>query len=208
VNAALDAHRHAVSTDWRESMPVLTGRTVTLRELEMSDAASLLELLTTAEVARFISPPPTSLAGFERFIAWAKNERSRGQYICFAVVPHGTTTAVGLFQIRQLERGFANAEWGFAIGQPFWGTGIFGDGAHLVVDFAFDVLGAMRLEARAAVANGRGNGALRKIGAVPEAVLRRSFSRGGDYVDQVLWSILPTDWRHAKTVWGSRIYVH
>ena len=41
------------------------------------DAASLFALLTTEEVARFISPPPTSVEGFEKFIAWAHRERQR-----------------------------------------------------------------------------------------------------------------------------------
>ncbi len=65
----------------------------------------------------------------------------------------------------------------------------------MVVDFAVDVIGAHRLEARAAVANGRGNGALRKIGAVQEGVLRRSFVRNGVHHDQVLWGIVAEDWR-------------
>ena len=198
----------AVSTDWREAVPILTGSMVTLRELELRDAPSLLALLTTAEVARFISPPPTSVEGFERFIGWAQRERQRGAYVCFAVVPHGLQTAVGLFQIRQLEPGFATAEWGFALGSAFWGTGMFADGAQLTVDFAFEAIGATRLEARAALANGRGNGALRKIGAVQEAVLRQAFMCQGRYIDQVLWSIIESDWRQAKTVWGSGVQVH
>ena len=197
-----------VTTEWRTALPVLTGTMVTLRELEMRDAPSLLALLTTAEVTRFISPPPTTVEGFERFITWANRERERGTYVCFAVVPHGMTTAVGLFQIRQLEPGFATAEWGFALGAAFWGTGMFTDGAHLAVDFAFEVLGTSRLEARAAIANGRGNGALRKIGAVQEAVLRRSFLWQGQYIDQALWSIVQSDWRQAKVVRRSRMMVH
>ena len=48
---------------------------------------------------------------------------------------------------------------------------------RLVLTFAFDVVGVHRLEARAAVQNGRGNGALRKIGAVQEGILRKSFLR-------------------------------
>jgi RimJ/RimL family protein N-acetyltransferase len=76
----------------------------------------------------------------------------------------------------------------------------------MVVDFAFDVIGVHRLEARAAVGNGRGNGALRKIGAVQEGVLRQSFLRGGEYLDQVLWSILANDWRQSKAVWGQRVH--
>jgi ribosomal-protein-serine acetyltransferase len=82
---------------------------------------------------------------------------------------------------------------------------VFLDGARLVVDFAFDVLGTHRLEARAAVKNGRGNGALRKLGAVQEGLLRRSFLRHGEYLDQVLWTILAEDWRLMKTVWGTRV---
>ncbi len=63
-----------------------------------------------------------------------------------------------------------------------------------MVQFAFETVGVHRLEARASVKNGRGNGALRKIGAVQEGVLRRSFLRHGEYHDQVLWSILDEDW--------------
>jgi [ribosomal protein S5]-alanine N-acetyltransferase len=197
-----------ICTDWRAALPILTGSMVTLRELEMRDAPSLLALVTTTEVARFISPPPTTVEGFERFIAWARRERQQGTYVCFAVVPHGMKTAVGLFQLRQLEPGFRNAEWGFALGSAFWGTGMFADGARLAIDFAFEVVGSARLEARSAVENGRGNGALRKLGAVQEAVLRKSFKWEGQYVDQALWSIVQSDWRQAKSVRGSRVNVH
>ena len=183
------------TSDWKSGLPVLTGSSFTLREMRLEDAPSLLAMLTTEEVARFISPPPTTVQGFERFIAWAARERAAGTYACFAVVPAGTDTAVGIFQVRSLEPGFGSAEWGFALGSAFWGNGMFAQGARLVLDFAFDVIGAHRLEARAAVANGRGNGALRKIGAVQEGLLRRSFLRNGQYHDQVLWGILAEDWR-------------
>ena len=194
------------STDWRAGLPLLTGPGVTLRELELSDAPSLHALLTTEEVARFISPPPTTVEGFEQFILWARRERAEGRYVCFAVVPTGMTTAVGLFQVRQLDPSFATAEWGFALGSPFWGTGVFAGAGVLVVDFAIDTLGVRRLEARAAVANGRGNGALRKLGAVQEGVLRRSFERRGQFIDQVLWSILDEDWRLTRSAWSPKVH--
>ena len=194
------APESVVTTDWRTGLPVLTGSRVTLRELRVSDAASLFAMLTTEEVTRFISPPPTTIEGFERFITWANRERAAGTYACFAVVPHGMDTAIGLFQVRQLEPGWGTAEWGFAIGSAFWGTGVFSDGARLVLDFAFDAIGVHRLEARAAVQNGRGNAALRKLGAVQEGVLRRSFLRNGQYHDQALWAILDEDYRMGLSI--------
>ncbi len=199
--SALDTTVSMVSTDtvatsdWQAGLPVLRGEHVTLRELRASDAASLFALLTTDEVARFISPPPTSVEGFERFIAWTHRQRTLGTYVCFAVTIRGFDTAIGIYQVRETERGFGTAEWGFALGSAFWGTGVFQEGAELAVDFAFETLGVHRLEARAAVLNGRGNGALLKIGAVQECILRKSFLRDGQYLDQALYSILADDRR-------------
>ena len=200
------AAHESTSTDWRQQLPVLTAGAVTLRQLRDSDAESLCELLTTEEVARFISPPPTSVEGFRRFIAWTRQEQAAGRYACFAVVPAGMDTAVGIFQVRQLDATFDTAEWGFVIGSPYWGTGLFTSGARLVVDFAFEQVGVRRLEARAAVKNGRGNGALAKIGAVREAVLRQSFQRHGEAHDQHLWSILVEDWKAASNVYFERVH--
>jgi RimJ/RimL family protein N-acetyltransferase len=194
------------TSDWRKALPVLTGSMVTLRELRLSDAPSLLAMLSTDEVARFISPPPTTVEGFERFIAWTHRERAAGNYVCFAVVPHGMDSAIGIFQVRQLEPGFATAEWGFAIGSPYWGTGMFVDGARLIVEFTFETIGTHRLEARAAVLNGRGNAALKKIGATQEGILRKSFLRNDEYLDQALWTILAADWRLIKDTAGSVVH--
>ena len=71
---------------------------------------------------------------------------------------------------------------------PFWGTGIFESPPDLLFDFLFDELGLHRLEARAAVQNGRANGAARKIGAVPEGVARQAVHAGASYHDQLMWS--------------------
>ena len=190
-----------ISTDWRDALPVLVGRTVALREMRTSDAPSLFTLLTTEEVSRFISPPPSSVEGFERFIQWAARQRAVGSYVCFAVTLAESDTAIGIFQLRSTEPGFGTAEWGFALGSPFWGTGIFQEGAELVIEFAFETVGVHRLEARAALRNARGNGALRKIGARQEGILRKSFQRKGEYLDQALWTIIDEDWQ-AKVIWG------
>ena len=191
-----------ISTDWREGLPALTGSMVTLRELRASDAPSLCALLTTEEVSRFISPPPTTVDGFERFIAWTARQRQAGAYACFAVTVDSTDTAIGIFQLRELEPGFGTAEWGFAIGSAYWGTGVFQDGAELMINFAFETVGVHRLEARAAVKNGRGNGALRKVGAVQEGLLRKSFQKDGEYLDQALWTILNEDWK-PRQIWAA-----
>ncbi len=200
----------SAASDWRDGLPVLAGNEVVLRELRMSDAPALFTLLSTGPVARFISPPHASVAGFERFISWTLRQRAAGTYGCYAVTLTGYDTAIGLFQVRQLEPGFQTAEWGFALGAEFWGTGLFRTSAELVLGFAFDTLHVHRLEARACLANGRGIGALRKLGAYQEAVLRRSFHRGSQFLDQALFTIIGDEWRSGRAAYAApvRVSVH
>ncbi len=186
-----------MGNDPRQTLPILEGRHVTLRALRQSDARSLHALLTAPEVARFISPPPATVDGFDRFIARTNRQRT-ATFMCFAVTAKGSDTAIGMFQIHEREAGFQTAEWGFALGSAFWGTGVFEESAQLLLQFAFNTLGVHRLEARAAVRNGRGGRALQKLGAVQEGVLRKSFLCGGEYLDQVLYTIVQEDWRASR----------
>jgi ribosomal-protein-alanine N-acetyltransferase len=199
--------RTTVAHEERDWLPVLEGRHVMLRALRPSDAPSLHALLTAPEVARFISAPPVTVEAFERFIVKANRQRS-GKYICYAVTLKGNDTAIGMFQIRETEPGFQAAEWGFALGSAFWGTGVFKESAQLILQFVFTTLGVHRLEARASVRNGRGGRALQKMGAVQEGVLRRSFVLNGQYFDQVLYAILKDDWQASCEVGQTSVVLH
>lgn len=199
------------SGSWQRELPDLVGARVLLRELRDDDAPALVALITPPEVSRFISPPPPNVAMFERFITRSRAERKEGKLICFAVTLKGhDDTPIGLFQVRQIESGFKTAEWGFALGSAFWGTGLFAECADLVLEFAFTRLGAHRVEARAAARNGRGNRALQKMGAVQEGVLRQAFLCGGEYVDQVLYAMVEDDWRaqRRQAQASARVVVH
>jgi ribosomal-protein-alanine N-acetyltransferase len=195
-----------VVVDWKNGLPIFKSGQMMLRELVKSDAATLLSLLRTEEVARFISPPPTTPEGFETFIQWALGQRQAGNQMTFGMVPEGFDHAVGLVQVRAIALDFSVAEWGFAVGSPFWGTGLFLASARTAVDFAFQHTGVNRLEARAAVQNGRGNGALRKLGAVQEGILRGSLLRDGKYLDQIMWSIVASDWYQLNPISGSTVH--
>src|SRR5438874_3292920 len=69
-----------VRTDWPQALPVLSAGRVVLRELRREDATSLCALLSTEEVARFISPPPTTVDGFERFFQFVHAQRAAGEH--------------------------------------------------------------------------------------------------------------------------------
>lgn len=190
--------------EWRRIVQPLSGSLVTVREVVTTDAATLPEALTDPLVTTHISAPPPSIRAFEGFIAWAQRERALGNGVAFGIVPTGLEHAVGIIQVRALDATFFAAEWGFVLARSFWSTGIFQDAARLAVSFAFETLKVHRLEARAVSQNRRGNGALLKLGAGAEAVLAKAFKRGPHYDEQLLWSLIATEWQANAGVSGSR----
>jgi RimJ/RimL family protein N-acetyltransferase len=180
--------------DWWVQVPVLSGPSIRIREVEAADAAALLELFGDLRVNHYLNPPPTSLTQFEGFIDWARRQREAGKCVCFVVVPNGLQQPIGLFQLRALEAEFNLAEWGFAMAPSFWSTGLFEEAAMLVAEFAFTI-GVKRIEARAVVENARANRALEKIGAKSEALLRNAFKHNEP---QFLWAIVADDWTVPK----------
>jgi RimJ/RimL family protein N-acetyltransferase len=182
-----------VST-WRNELPTLAGRAVTLREPASRDLGSLVELLSLRDATRFGIDSPISDLAVQDVIERAARERAAGLAVTFAVTLTTSRTLVGLVQVRQLDPSFEAAEWECTIAPSARGTGIFLEAARLAGSFAFGTIGVHRLEARVLLQNGRANGALRKLGAVQEGVLRRSARRSGEYFDQVLWSLLKEDW--------------
>ena len=187
---SISSEAPAPTSDWHRELPTLTGVSVVLRQIRLSDAASLLMLLGSGDVVRYLTPAPATVAAFEEVIQAALDRQRQGKSAFFAVLPRGIDVAVGIVQVRSLERGFQTAEWGVALGTPYWGRGLFTGAAALLMQFAFETVGVQRLEARSRVDNARANAAFRKIGAVLEGVLRETFECDGRRYDQCLWSIL------------------
>ncbi|HKT80338.1 MAG TPA: GNAT family N-acetyltransferase [Vicinamibacterales bacterium] len=186
------------SAEWQRQLPILIHRKVALREPNQADVHAIGEVLHSCDGARFgleAGPSDETLPGIiERWAA----DRANGSRITFAVLVE--TDLVGLIQIRPLHPRFESAEWDMALAPDHRGTGIFFDAAHLAISFVFGTLGTNRLEARVAANNGRAMGAMRKLGAVQEGVLRRAIRQGDQYADQALWALLNDDWWHRRVI--------
>jgi RimJ/RimL family protein N-acetyltransferase len=185
---------NATPIDWRRDLPALASRNVSLREPIAGDLSALVELLSLSDASRFGIESPISELAVLDLIERVARDRAAGLGFAYVVTVGSSRTIVGLVLVKQLDLAFDAGEWEITLAPPVRGSGSFLDVARLVGSFAFGTVGARRLEARVPVQNGRANGALRKLGAVQEGVLRRSLRQGGEYRDQVLWSVLKDEW--------------
>lgn len=184
---------------WRAALPVLTASSCTLREPVPADGPALLMALVPHDFqdCAAAGTPPT-LAGIERFIADLACEREAGTAVCWGIVPAGARGPVGLVMFRGLDHGFTMAGMTAVVAPEFRGTGLFQDAARLALDVVFGPMGMHRLEMRVDIRNARANGALRKLGATQEGVLRHAQFRDGAYRDHVLWAMVAEDWTEPR----------
>ena len=180
--------------DWKKALPTLVSRQVALRELSLSDLAPLIELLSLPDATRFGVEDADVDVAARQIIERASRERAAGLSATFAITIASSRAVAGVIYARQLDPAFEAAECDGAILPAHRGGGVFVESARLVGSFLFGSLGTHRIEVRVPLQAGRSNGALKKLGAVQEGVLRRALRRGDRYVDQVLWSMLKEDW--------------
>jgi RimJ/RimL family protein N-acetyltransferase len=176
--------------DWRRELPTLRSERFLLREPDVVDVPAIMALLSSPGSIHFGIDTPGNQASVRTFAEELRRARESGTGFGYALVAH---TVVGLFRVRPLGPAFEAADWECTLLPEARGTGMFVDAARLVLTFAFDVVGVHRLEARVPAYNGRALGALRKLGAVQEGLLRKSLRLDGTCVDQTLWSILRDD---------------
>jgi RimJ/RimL family protein N-acetyltransferase len=191
---------------WRTELPVLTGGIVALREPGADDVPELVTLLTTGDATHFGIDEPITECGVQHFVEHAVADRAAGRSFTYVVTRRETRALVGLLQIRQLDPAFEAGEWECVLAPDVRGTAVFLESARLAGSLAFGPVGVHRLEARVLLQSGRANGALRKLGAVQEGVLRRAYRRDGRYFDQVLWSVLREDWGDHWVSIGDRVH--
>ena len=186
-----------MSQRWRSALPLLSGRCVTVREICESDAVPLYWATASPELREFVKAPPSSVEGFRRFIARSRRERAAGRGGAFAIIPTGDTSPVGLFQINVVEEEVGVVEWGFVLAVSLWGKGIFVESATLILDFLFGEVAAERVQGWCALENHRAIQALKKLGAVPGAMVH-DYPYCDHPRDAQQWTIFAEAWRNRR----------
>ena len=164
-----------------------------LRELRAADGEALALLLQDPHIRRFMPGAPKTAHAVRRFARWSEQQRQRRRHLCLAVTHRDRP--IGILQAWPLEPEAHTIEWGFALGQPYRGRGIFQRAARTFITLAVSDFGVERLEARTAVHNASGISALLRLGARPEGLLRECFRIDGARIDCLLWCILARDWQ-------------
>jgi ribosomal-protein-alanine N-acetyltransferase len=140
-----------------------TGRLI-LRSPESHDVPHFVPLIGNFLVAKNLTkvPHPYTKADGNRWIAEVRATRASGDDYPFALIRKDDGAFIGVCAVHPAR----NFEFGYWLGEPFWGRGYASEAAHRVARFAFEVLGAKKLLAGYMHGNSASARVLAKLGFV------------------------------------------
>ena len=172
-----------------ERLPEIRTDRLLLRPFCADDVDGVFAFSRDPEWGRYLEVPmPYSRRDAEEFLARTLLSDS-GAKLRWAIVHEGHVS------------GFVNlmpsagaAEIGYGIARPLWGQGLVTEAAAAVLRHGFDALGLARIYAYAVVDNRASWRVMEKLGMQREGILRRHRIIHGEYVDDVLYSVVGDDW--------------
>jgi len=91
------------------------------------------------------------------------------------------------------------AEMGYDLTKEHWGKGIMSEAMNAVIDFGFEKMGLNRIEVYIMPRNKRSIKMIKSLGFKREGLLReRYFDEFGNFTDDVLFSMLRSDWEKLR----------
>jgi RimJ/RimL family protein N-acetyltransferase len=174
----------------------LAGRLVTLEPLRDEHVEALRTAAADPHVWRWLS------AGFDEWLADALGQTEDA---VFAVLHKGV--AVGSTRYLSIAPEHRRLEIGWTwLAREVWGTGVNVEAKLLLLEHAFEELGALRVEFKTDERNERSRAALAALPAQFEGVFRaHMLVRGGERRDSAYYSVIADEWPQVKARLRARV---
>jgi RimJ/RimL family protein N-acetyltransferase len=180
---------------WAEAVR-LEGRLVALEPLRAEHVEGLRAAAADPAVWRWLS------TGFDD---WLADALSQQHDVVFAILrdglPVGSTRYLSIApEHRRLEIGWT---W---LAREVWGTGVNVEAKLLLLEHAFERLGALRVEFKTDARNERSRAALAALPAQFEGIFRaHMLVRGGERRDSAYYSVVADEWPTVKVRLQARL---
>lgn len=179
----------------------LEGERVKLLPMEARHAPELYAC-STEEIWTYLPMKVSRLEQMERLVEEALRHKESGEDFPFVVYDKMLNKLVGSTRCLTLNASNRNVEIGWTWYAPeVWRTRVNTECKYLLLTYGFETLNLVRVQLKADIRNDRSNRAIRRIGAVPEGVLRQDRILPDGYIrNSKLYSIIDSEWEGVKSI--------
>jgi diamine N-acetyltransferase len=175
---------------------MIYGKRIRLRADERADLPKFTEWLNDPQVRRFLSISlPFSLAAEEQWFEDMLKRPAGEQPLGIEIRDGDAWRLVGNCGFFEIDRRVHSSEVGLFIGdKSCWNQGYGTEVMRLLLRHGFQTLNLNRIYLRVDSENLGGIHAYQKAGFIQEALLRQAAYREGKYCDELIMSVLRSEW--------------
>ena len=156
-------------------MPELETDRLKFRGIKKSDLEDIHEYSSNPKTSQYLLwEPHKSLEYTKRFIDIVLAKYKIGEYHDWAIVLKENKKMIGTCGFTRIDEHNSIAEIGYVINPQYWGYGLATEAAKKIVDFAFNILGVNRVEARFLFGNEASLNVMTKLGMKFEGYQREA----------------------------------
>ncbi len=179
----------------------LEGAHVRLEPLTLDHLDGLCTVGLDPELWRWVPSPVSNREEMLEYVETALEEQRRKVSMPFVIRLATDGQVVGSTRFANMDLKNRHVEIGWTwIGMPWQRTVVNTEAKYLMLQYAFEVLGCLRVEFKTDALNERSRAAIKRIGAKEEGILRRhTLTANGRMRDTVYYSILDNEWPTVKS---------
>ena len=189
-----------ITDNFFEQEHILENERARLEPLAEKHFELLLPIAMHTELWQFTGAKVRCPADFKRYFDTALAEKKAGSCYPFAIFDKQHNQYAGCTRYGNISFSNKRVEIGWTWYHPaLQRSGINKASKFLLLSFGFETLGLNRIELKTSVLNLKSQGAMLKIGAVKEGVLRNHMiNEDGLVRDTMYFSFIAQDWPHIK----------
>ena len=178
----------------------LEGGVVRLVPLGVEHVDGMCEVGLDPEIWRWMPTTVNDRAGMEAFVQESLDMQNAGTGLPFATTLRATGQVIGSTRFMNVAVAHRRVEVGGTwIGTAWQRTRVNTEAKYLMLRYAFEQLGCLRVEFKTHARNSRSRAAILRLGAVEEGLFRKHMVQGdGSIRDTVYFSIVDDEWPVVK----------
>lgn len=172
-------------------LPELSSERLFLRKIYISDAENIFEYASTENVTKYLSwTAHKTIEDTKEFIYMVTQNYMDGDPSSWAIYHKDDKKVIGTIGFVDYNSEHKRAEVGFALSEKYWNQGITSEALKLVLDFGFNHLELIRIEARCFLPNIASEKVLLKAGFQYEGTLRNQIFVNNKSISLKMFSLL------------------
>ena len=172
-------------------LPILETERLILRKITLDDLEDMHQYGSDEEVSKYVTwNTHETVSDTKDFVEFVINKYKNKQVAPWGIEYKEDGKFIGTIDFVWWKPNHKVAEIGYVLSKDYWGKGLTTEAARKIIQFGFEEMALVRIQARCNIENTGSARVMEKAGMSFEGIIRKGIFAKGEHYDLKIYSIL------------------